>query len=291
VILDDRYVSPEHLRVSLADDGSLVVEDMRSENGVFEEPHGTRVTRIVLRRGVRLRVGHTVLRFVSADQPVAPTARDPFGGGAGGVGRLLASRRATAGLVLAALSLSICISYFTSYGETSVASRLSAALTLGLGLAAWAGAWALVTRITAHRFAFQQHLGVVAGVLLAAEIVNALLRVTSVVEAGTTAAEGLTIVLVAIALAALLYGHLALASTLYGPRRVAWAVGVAVALVGLGEFADLADRDSFVGSPRFVGSLSPFNGDAQRGVPLEAFINDARELQRAVDALAADDGP
>jgi hypothetical protein len=285
VIVDDRYVSPEHLRIAVEPDGLIVVEDLQSENGLHLEPSGTRVPRIVVSPGMRLRIGHTVLRFATADQAVAATTRDPLGD-RGGWAWLRYSRRNTALVLSAALVLSILTAYFTSYDEASAASRVSGALMLGVGLAAWAGAWALVTRITAHRFAFGPHLAVVSTVLLAGEVVNVGLRLFDLVESGTVAADVADMLLITLAFAALLYGHLALTSTLPGPKRLVWGVGVAVALVGLVEFTDWADRDAFVGSPRFEGAVSPVGAGADRGISIDAFIADADRLQQAVDALA-----
>jgi hypothetical protein len=282
VILDDRYVSPEHVRIEQMDDGTLVALDLGSDNGVYDDTRGSRLERVALEPGTRLRVGHTVLRFATADQPVAAAARDPLGGS----GWWRYSRRATGLVLAAALVLSMLTSYFTSYDETSAAARLAEALMLGVGLAAWAGSWSLVTRITAHRFAFGQHLAIVAGVLLAAELVNGALRMLDVVEPGTTLAEWTQTMLIMASVAAVLYGHLSLTSTLPSPRRLGWAVGVAVTLVGLAEFAEWADRDSFMGSPRFEGAVHPVGMGADRGVPLDTFIAEAGELQRAVDALA-----
>lgn len=283
VILDDRYVSPEHVRVALADDGTLEAVDLGSANGLYEDARGARVARVTVAPGTRLRVGHTVLRFATADQAVAAALRDPF---AGGAGWLAYSRRGAALLVAAALLLSMLTSYFTSYDETSVAARLAEALMMGVGLAAWAGVWALVTRITAHRFEFGRHLAIAAGVLLAAELVNVALRLLQVIEPGTSAAEAAQTLLITAALTAVLYQHLALTSTLPGRRRVGWAVGVAVALVGVVQFSDWAQHDAFVGSPQFDGAVQPLGARAARGITLEAFMADAAELQQAVDALA-----
>jgi len=66
VILDDRYVSPEHARIEVAGDGTLFVEDLASANGLFTEPGGERVLRITLAPGSLFRLGHTQLRVATA---------------------------------------------------------------------------------------------------------------------------------------------------------------------------------------------------------------------------------
>jgi hypothetical protein len=280
VIVDDRYVSPEHIRIAVAETGGVIAEDLDSENGLYEEPSGVRVTRVPVQPGTRLRVGHTVLRFAAADQPMAPTVMDPFVGRAR---RLVYSRRATALILAAALLLSMLTSYFTSYDQSGAASRLSDALMLGAALAAWAGGWALVTRILQHRFAFGPHLAIAAGVLLGAEVVNGVVQGLDVVESGTTAAGVWQSVLIMLAIAAALYGHLTLAAPLAAQRRLVWSLGVSATLVGLVEFAEFAERDSFDGSPSFAGAVRPVGGAANRGISLDAFMDAAAELQQRVD--------
>ena len=280
VIVDDRYVSPEHLRIVAGEHGGFVAEDLDSENGVFEEPAGIRVTRVPLEAGTRLRVGHTVLRFAMTEQAIDPTVTDP----AVSRGRTLSySRRTTAMLLAAALVVSMLTSYFTSYDQSGAASRLSDALMLGVALVAWAGAWALVTRILQHRFAFGPHLAIAAGVLLVAELVTGALQAWDLVESGTTAASAVQMVVIMLAIAAALFGHLAIASPLVAPRRLVWALGVAGTLVGLVEFAEFAERDSFDGSPSFTGAVRPVGSGAGGGVSIDAFMSGAADLQQLVD--------
>lgn len=281
VILDDRYVSPEHVRIALADDGSLVVEDVGSANGLFLEPGPERVARAAVRPGAVFRVGHTLLRVATAEQDVAPAALDPA---AAVPGRRRTSRRALALALAAALGLSMLLSYLGTYGETSAAALIADALTLGAGLVSWSGAWALVTRVTAQRFGFGQHLAVVAGVFLAVEVAQLVLQLGDLIESGTALYSATQTLLLVLALASALYGHLRIAAALSPGRRLAWALGVAAAFVGLDEFTDFAQGRRFDRSPTFAGAVRPVAG--ARAMSLDAFIAGAAELQRSVDAQA-----
>ena len=281
VILDDRYVSPEHARIALAPDGGLVVEDLGSTNGVFAETGTERVASLRLAPGAIFRVGHTFLRVATADQAVIPAQPDPLAGAWAsqrGAGRRLGTA------IVAALGLSMVSSYLGSYGETSAAALLVDALSLGAGLLAWAGAWALVTRVTAQRFAFGQHLAVATTVLLAAEALSMVASVGDLIETGTPFYRAAVTVLFVLALAALLFGHLGVAAPLPARRRLAWSLGLAGAIVGLDEFTDFAAGGRFERAPSFVGAVRPLAG--ARGTSLDAFIAAAAELQRKVDAQA-----
>jgi ABC transport system ATP-binding/permease protein len=61
-ILDAPLVSRLHCRFTSAEDGSLVVEDLRSTNGTYVNGH--RVERSVLGDGDRVRVGRVELTVV-----------------------------------------------------------------------------------------------------------------------------------------------------------------------------------------------------------------------------------
>jgi pSer/pThr/pTyr-binding forkhead associated (FHA) protein len=81
--LDDTLVSRIHARIGVADDGTIVVEDLHSTNGVYV--NGLRVTRAVtqLHDGDRLLIGTTELSLFAtrrrriSDRPTARPQRAP----------------------------------------------------------------------------------------------------------------------------------------------------------------------------------------------------------------------
>jgi hypothetical protein len=279
VILDDRYVSPEHARLTLADDGQVVVEDLDSTNGLFAEPDGERRTRLVVPPGGVFRVGHTLLRVARGDQVVPPAAPDLA---AQARGRPAASPRLLAVALTAALGLSMVTSYLGGYGEPGAAAYLADALSLGAALFAWAGLWALVTRLTSQRFRFWEHVAVATTVLLVVELALLAASVGDLIESGTAWYRAVEVVALVLTLAALLSGHLRVATPLAARRRLAWSLGIAVTFVGLDTFSDLAGRGEVDRSPAFEGAVRPLAGAA--ATSLDAFLEAAGELQRRVDA-------
>ncbi len=281
VILDDRYVSPEHARIAIGPDGRLVVDDLGSTNGLFTAGGTERVASIPLTPDVVFRVGHTLLRVATLEQPVAAALPDPW---ADPATRPRAVPRWLPAAIVAALGLSMTTSYLGGYDDTSIAALLADALSLGVILVTWSAAWAILTRITAQRFAFAQHLTVATAVLFGVELVTLAAGVGDLLESGTTLYSIAESVLYAAALAALLFGHLTVTATLAAGRRLAWSLGLAVVLVGLDEFTDVAGGTRFERSPSFAGAVRPLAGSA--GTPLDAFISAAAELQRSVDERA-----
>src|SRR6185369_9659246 len=75
VLLDDRYVSPQHLRIDRDEEGRFFVEDLQSTNGVQRLAPFAAVTRMEVEDDMRIRLGHTVVRLRRSDHPVEPAAR------------------------------------------------------------------------------------------------------------------------------------------------------------------------------------------------------------------------
>ena len=89
VIVDDRLVSAEHLRLSLDSEGGMIVEDLNTENGTWLSTSRERIERHTISAGGEavIRIGQTVLRLRGDDFVVGPAA--PFRPLFGPFGRLI----------------------------------------------------------------------------------------------------------------------------------------------------------------------------------------------------------
>ena len=105
VIVDDRYVSPEHLRITIEDDGAYPAVDLQSLNGLFVLGNAERQSIVKLQSGMKLRIGDTVLRFVDIDEPV-PLAKPMAGRSKGVLSRL---ENKVVSIVTVTLSLMVLI--------------------------------------------------------------------------------------------------------------------------------------------------------------------------------------
>jgi len=68
VVLDDPYADARHARLAEEEGGVLVVEDLGSANGLFEDGRPARVERVRLAPGTVVRVGQTSLRVRAGDE-------------------------------------------------------------------------------------------------------------------------------------------------------------------------------------------------------------------------------
>ena len=285
VLLDDPWISPIHLRLYRELDGSLAIEDAGSENGSFATD-GSRLTAIPLAKGVTLRAGRTLLRVVPGDAPVASTlamhAEAP-------VASHWERRWIGATLAIAAGAAS---AWEELQGQTDAlrpGALVGVALLFIALLALWAGVWALIGRAVTHRARFMAHLGIAsAGALALLAAVYAQGYAAFLAPASPTL-EGFVASLALIAIAAMLFGHLSLASTLVRRRALAISVTVTFGLAAvMGIVAEDTASDSANDSPQFSGELRPLATSLIPTQDTTRYFAGLDSLRATVDSLTSD---
>jgi hypothetical protein len=286
LILDDRFVCPEHARLVRDDQGWLALEDLDSVNGIYEAGRRERMRRVVIRSGTVVRVGQTRLRFVHPEtavpNAVPDNAADP------GIERLARSRRVVVALVTALTAWLALSTYLGSYEGNTAADVIGVVIGVLLLLVLWAGAWAVPSRIVVQRFEFVPHLAVVAAIVLSATLYGQasdyllfLFPLTGL--AGVLVVFGLLLGVL------LIYGHLLFASTLTRRRRVAWSAGVVLVLVALTGLLGLALEDEFKEYTEEPGALKPVPISLIPARPAVEYMASLNELQGEVDELAVEE--
>jgi hypothetical protein len=138
-VIDDPYVAPSHLRIRRDDEGTLIVEDLGSHNGLYDET-GRRQQSLRLTGDTLIRIGQTWLRVRESSFAVAPERKLP------------PSRRAWPWLlVLVALTAGFMVlfTWLDDVWERSdtVSMYLGPLLGGALMVAIWVGLWAFLSRV------------------------------------------------------------------------------------------------------------------------------------------------
>ncbi len=63
IIIDDNYVSAEHVELMVDGDGHIMATDLHSDNGLFTIHPVIRHDILTIQENQRIRIGHTDLRF------------------------------------------------------------------------------------------------------------------------------------------------------------------------------------------------------------------------------------
>ncbi|MGE0440907.1 MAG: FHA domain-containing protein [Gemmatimonadales bacterium] len=286
LVLDDPYVDARHLRVSAAEDGTLRFEDAGTTNGTWDSRRHHRLPSGAVVPGVELRIGRSVVRFVSADQEVPPALFDPAGHAQ--VRWLLAPQRVAAVLVGVVL-LSGVLHYLGSWTDESVAALLQPGMAALLVGALWAAGWAFTNRIVGQRFRFLPHLAwaavIGAGYALMAQAVEWFWFATP--GFGWTTVTGFFSMGL---FAWLLAGHFQLVTE--WPNRRTWITAIATT-VGLAVIAVVLARgtDSSGTGPSDIGPLKPVDAGLLPATTFDEFFAEASRLRTEVDDLAGTDEP
>ena len=252
VIVDDPYVCPQHVKVTLAENGELLVEDIGSINGLSADRHGSKHAQLKLQPGDDCFIGWTKLRYHCRSEKVAPARRDH-------------SRQ----LVLSALlqpkflALIIIIPFFQllystwleQAREIEVYTLLLTPATVYIVLVIWASFWAVMGKLLVHRAMFFTHLA----------IVSAMTGLTTLIE-GTTAYSVFVFDVDTIKntvlyttgffiTAATIYAHLHFASRGKPKSQAITAIFVSAVILMLSTYVELEDKNQFSSSPRYSATI------------------------------------
>lgn len=285
VIVDDPYVCPAHLRVSCDGAGLLVVEDLGSVNGTRADADGRVISRAAVPADTRLRIGRSVLRFRRGDAPVPPTlARRSR---RAGIDLLTRTPVAVASLFLI-VPVVLYSTFVLSYDRPGLPALAGFAIFLVLGLAAWAGTWALVTRVVAHEWRFLAHAAVACAYMVIDLAADAVQSYVAFLGAGTWPGTLLGAACDVLPIAWLLNAHLSIVATMSRRRSAAAAAVVALGLVALVGLASRWSQQAFSNVIHFDSTLEPLPRAWIPGEPIDALVADIGDLESEVRRLAAE---
>ena len=118
VVLDDPYVDGHHLRITATEDGGWRFADLGSVNGVWLGHSGIRRADGAIAAGLELKIGRSMLRFLSPDAPVPPALFDPAQ--RAGIARRLLEPRTIVAILALAVGFSASSRYYASSRAVTV---------------------------------------------------------------------------------------------------------------------------------------------------------------------------
>ena len=280
VILSDPLVCPLHLKIGQDEQGRLVANDLDSINGFYAASGKERVAQLELKSGSQFRIGHTTLRYVSVDHPLAPTLVD------GAVKVLPLASPYAAVISGVALVLLLCLDAYLSSVERVTAAKIIGETWITVSmLGTWAGMWALASRIVVSRFNFARHVTIACLALLA---ISALGVVAEWSEFFWPWIPMLWIAGVfgyGLVLAGLVFGHLGSASFLRRRSRLWTAAAISLVVVGTSAISDFAARSKFSTIMEYTGVVKAIDAAWVPATSVEAFVSSSEKLKKELDAL------
>jgi len=276
VIIDDPWVSAEHVEIHREPDGSLVAVDRGSDNGTYRGKSKDRITQTRLAAGDRLRIGRTGLRICTAATEVPPTvAENPTWAR---LGPALERPAVAAALVVGVVTVLTTADAITTTDYPIGSGALALALALMMSLAAFGGAWALGARLRGRRPRFLQHVAWLAIIVLTLWIGVMFFTYLTVIAPRVRLWAMLEGVLTVGLAMVWLVGHLTLASNLTLRLRLVIAASTVIGLLTLGALAWSAEEGSSTTELSISYSLWPVPRSLLLSSSSERFFDEARRI-------------
>ncbi|MDR3213376.1 MAG: FHA domain-containing protein [Azoarcus sp.] len=278
-IVDDPCVAPRHARVCRNEDGALIVEDLASRNGIYDED-GKRRQAVRLTGNTLFRVGQTWLRVRDETFRVAPECV------------MLPGKRLWPWLLLAlTLAFGTC---FLSRWQADVFERSNVVTQYGMPLlwfaliaSVWVVFWAVLTRLFAGRTRVIPH-AIVALTGFAIVTVADSLRSWLSFAFSWRALADYGFVFFWFLAAVVFYAHLRIISARHLPHKAAIVSVLALCIC----LAQWLESNPFSGedvsdSGFYPGKLYPPSWRIVEPRTEEQFFGHVRALKGAVDELRA----
>ena len=283
VVLDDPTVDAAHARISATGEGTIVLEDLGSVNGMHEGSSRLKVQRIALGGVTTVRLGRTRLRVARSDLAVPPAVPDLAP--AGRLAALLASPWRMALVHAVGIALIVLEAMLTSYDPKAGAGTAGRAAAAVVAVAAWAGIWSLVGRIRTQQFMFWQHSTLTWLAVIVVAVIEDLQLLLQFLwpSQGTIAALGGFAT--ACVIVALMTTQLGLVSTARRSYRFGLATAIVIVVGWLGVLADKAATNDFdAGTVSLSTTLTPLPVPLIPSQNVDDFLKSTEGLKKAVDS-------
>ena len=272
IIIDDPYISPQHLEVSYHENEGFMIEDLGSSNGLILNRKKIERTRCRIYSGDEIKIGKTVLRLYEPQHPVEPAL--PVTEETGYLHSLQSASLSFSLYLLAAASLCL-FTYLTVWPSSrdQLANLLLSTTLFGLIITLlWSTLWGLAGRLIRHRVNFNAHLGLFSTYLLALMVIYFLGLLISFFIPHELFALAASYLLHALAFGFLLSSALSLATDIpYKKRRRFSAYVVMAIMVGFGAVSYIA-QNQFKSKPEFNSTLLPYLAWALPAETPESYI-------------------
>lgn len=282
LVLDDGHIAAEHLRIAAPQAGQIVVEVLDTINGVRRgKVHYPRGTQFDWNSEEDLNLGRLRLRLRLPEMPIAAEQalpRSPW-----------KMAGLTAGLVLAVLALTLTQAWFeatdtSKFAQTAISATGAALAALG----AWAGAWALATKLFTGHPQFWRHVRIVSTFALLEPLVSVSAYLLAFMFSWESLARFNFLLSVPV-LAVGVFMHLMVIT----PQRRRALMGIITTLTVLGTATTVGSnwlQNKRATNQLYMAALFPPNWRVAETVPVAQFMREADSIRaRLQERLNNDD--
>ncbi len=249
IIIDDSYVSPEHIEILLDGDGHILITDLQSDNGLFSLHPIQKHDVLTAEENQRIRIGHTDIRFRSEAYPVKETYIDH--GKPSFIHFLLTNGFMLPVFWLITAGVTLEYYFLRATGEITANSLLSEIVPIFIFIIVWALGWSVASKLTTHKFYFSYHAILISLIVCAFYIIEPAFEYVEFLFPVNDLSLNLSIVSDLALVSLLFYGHLR-QSTSYSRKKTRRVSVIAtVLIVGLINLTTYLNQPEFQNSPAY----------------------------------------
>ena len=249
IIIDDNYVSPEHIEILLDGDGHILIADLKSDNGLFSLHPIQKYDVLTAEENQRIRIGHTDIRIRSEGYTVKETYIDH------GKPSLMHFLLTTGFMVPVVwlITAGITLEYYflRAVRETTTNSLLSEIVPIFIFIIVWALGWSVTSKLTTHKFYFSYHAILISLIICAFYIIEPGFEYIEFVFPVYDLSLNLSIISDLVLVSLLFYGHLR-QSTNFSRKKTRLVSVIATALlIGVINLTTYLNQPEYQNSPDY----------------------------------------
>jgi len=254
IILDDTYISPNHITIEQSEN-SFLLQDNESMNGVYNVHPFKKLDSLAIENNSRIRIGHTDIRFNFTDHNVKETLKDRD------VPSQLAMLVSNV-FVLPIVWFIFCAafmidSFIEETGLITFQKLLSETLPLLIFIIIWALIWATISKVVTHRFYFIFHAIWVSCLTIASTILDNFSKYFEFSFSISGSAYIISLISSIVITSLLFYGHLHYSTTLTAIKSKYISITTSIVIIGMIEIFSLLNATEFSNTPRYSSVIKP----------------------------------
>jgi len=276
IIIDDPYISENHVEILQDGDGHVLVTDQKSDNGMFSLHPLQRHDVINVENNQRIRIGHTDLRFRSTSHPVRETYIDR--GTPSRLHFVLTNTIMLPVIWLLCALVMLGFHYQLSSHDVTFTRLLGEILPVFIVIVVWAFGWSIASKIVTHKFYFAFHAILVSLVITGFYLIEPVFEYIEFIFPVSRLAERLTLITDFTLPAILLYGHLRQSTVLSKKLARNAAIATAFVIVGVFHLISYINEPEFTNQPQFSTALKAPVFNRRTAQSIEDFFSDVTPL-------------
>ena len=255
IILDDNYVSPEHVEILLDGDGHVLVTDLQSENGLFSLHPLRQHEVLTAEENQRIRIGHTDIRIRSENYPVRETYIDH--GKPSILHFLFTNWLMLPFILLLTAGITLGYYYLRTTEEVTSTLLLNEIFPIFIFILIWALGWSVASKLATHKFYFSYHAMLISLVVCAFYVIEPAFEYIEFNFPVNELSLNLSVISDIVFVTLLFYGHLRQSSNLSRKRTRKAALTVSLIIVGLITLTVHLNEPEFENNPSYSQYLKP----------------------------------